>query len=286
MSRKRRTTVLASAAVALVAAAAGLVVWRTSGSDAATAPVPPHDGRFVVECTYDRSATIDPIVHFGMPGMSHLHDFFGNTSVTAGSTTESLVEGDTTCRTKQDRAAYWAPALYDGERKLDPASSDAYYRAAPGVDPATVQPFPLGLQMLGGNQFSTVEQDTAIVGFTCGTNPRRHAAPPTCSEDSALRVRVTFPDCWDGEHLASDDHVSHVARSDAAGCPDSHPVALPQLEFVVEYPFSGDPSNLRLASGETFTAHADFFNAWDPDKLAGEVRLCINADVVCGVAHL
>lgn len=97
---------------------------------------------------------------------------------------------------------------------------------------------------------------------------------------------MTFPDCWDGENVDSDDHKSHMAHSGPDGCPDDHPVAVPELEFVVEYPFWGDPSGLRLASGETFTAHADFFNAWDEEKLAGEIRLCIHADVVCGVPQL
>lgn len=290
---RRRTVVVAAAAIALVAVAAAVALTRPSSSgssgssDEDAGPVPPHQGRFVVECSWSHAAPADPIVHYGMEGMSHLHEFFGAVGVNASTTVDDLVEADTTCRNKEDRASYWAPALYDGDRRIEPSGSNAYYRAAPGVDPATVVPFPLGLKMLGGDQFSTEEQDTAIVGWSCGFNPRRHAAPPDCGEGSPLRVRITYPDCWDGERLDDPiDHTSHMAYSDADGCPDSHPVAVPQLEFIIEYPFHGDASSLRLASGETFTAHADFFNAWDPEALATDVRYCINADVVCGVAQL
>lgn len=287
---RRHPVLLISVVVALVVAATGVAVWRTSGTGGderdAAAPVGPSEGRFVVECEFSRSAPNDPIVHYGMTNMAHMHDFFGSTVVDAWTTTEDLVAGDTTCRTKQDRASYWAPALYDGDRKIDPAGSNAYYRAPPGVDPATVQPFPLGLKVVAGNQFSPGEQSTDIVGFSCGFNPRRSASPPDCGEGSPLRLRVTYPGCWDGERLDSEDHQSHMAYSGPQGCPDDHPVPVPELEFVIEYPFWGDASNLRIASGETFTAHADFFNAWDEETLAREVRACINADVVCGTAQL
>jgi len=94
-------------------------------------------------------------------------------------------------------------------------------------------------------------------------------------------MQVVFPDCWDGEHLDSADHRSHLARSTASGCPADHPVALPQLEFHVKYPLPEDLSDLRLASGSLLTGHADFLNAWDPDKLADEVRYCIHEDAYC-----
>jgi hypothetical protein len=233
-------------------------------------PVPPHDGRFVVECTHSHSAPDDPIVLPGQPGASHLHDFFGNVATDAHSTAADLVGGDTTCRTRQDAAAYWAPAVFDGDRQVRARSSDSYYRAAPGVDPAEVEPFPLGLMMISED-----------AGWTCASGGPRQAVPPACS--GTLALRVLFPDCWDGHHLDSADHRAHVAASDGGGCPSSHPVALPQLEFVVAYEFSGDPSGLRLASGSVATAHADFLNAWDPEKLASEVRYCIRGDAVCGV---
>ena len=72
-----------------------------------------------------------------------------------------------------------------------------------------------------------------------------------------------------------------MARWTGSGYPGSHPVALPQLEFHVQYPLPTDMSDLHLASGSLLTGHADFFNAWDPDKLASEVEYCIGQDAYC-----
>ena len=271
--------------VVLLGVAITVIALRvTTGDDAEAAQLPPHQGRFVVECVYSHSAPDDPIVFPDEPGQSHLHDFFGNTSADAFSTTESLVGGDTTCATTQDAASYWAPALFADGEKVDPGSSDAYYRAAPGVDPADVEPYPVGLRMISGDSMSTEPQSTDVVGFSCSRQQVRSTTPRECAPGAPMTLRVVFPDCWDTRNLDSEDHKSHMAFSDNDGCPSSHPQPLPQLEFAISYDFDGDLEDLRLASGPPETAHADFFNAWDPDKLAEEVRYCINLDVYCSAA--
>ncbi len=110
---------------------------------------------------------------------------------------------------------------------------------------------------------------------------------PTCP-GTKLEVLIRFPDCWDGTHLDSADHMSHVAYSDPdrrgsvyRTCPRSHPVAIPKLAIEVRYPTVGGPG-VSLASGLGYTAHADFFNAWDPETFARLVRDCLNADGYCG----
>ena len=50
------------------------------------------------------------------------------------------------------------------------------------------------------------------------------------------------------------------------------------------YPIRGPGHDLKLASGETGTAHADFFNAWEPEALQREIESCLHREVVCGVA--
>ena len=72
-----------------------------------------------------------------------------------------------------------------------------------------------------------------------------------------------------------------MAHSTDQGCPGSHPVALPQLEFHVEYPAPDPDAEMHLASGDLVPPHADFFNAWEPDKLANEVESCIHRDAYC-----
>ncbi len=268
-----------------VAAVVAVLATGCSGGVLAGPPtdLPAHRGQVVVECAWSHAAPDDPIVLPGQAGASHLHEFFGNTAIDASSTTEAFATGDTTCETKADRAAYWVPALLDAEgRRVEPTRLDAYYRVAPGVDPADVVPYPFGLEMIAGDANAERDQPTGIVGWSCSANPRRSAEPPACT--GQLRLRVTFPDCWDAETLEHDGDGDHVAYSRRDGCPASHPLAMPQLEVVIRYPISGDPAGLSLSAGPIHTAHSDFWNLWDPEALAREVSRCLVADVVCGTA--
>lgn len=239
--------------------------------------------QFVVECGFSHAAQDDPIVFPGQPGRSHLHVFFGNTHVDAATTAAELVGGTTTCDQQLDTAAYWAPALLRGDLVLTPVKSTAYYRPGLGVDPASVQPFPPGLLMVAGNAGTTHAQPVSIVAWTCGTGIARDVTPPPCPEGRDLRLVVTFPDCWDGAHLDSPDHHAHVAYSSHGRCPEGYPVPVPQLQFSVEYPVTGDPTGLLLASGGLLTGHADFMNGWNQAKLEQEVDLCLHPALVCGV---
>ena len=72
-----------------------------------------YDGAmFAASCPFSHSASDDPIVFPGRPGLSHRHDFFGSTVTDADSTARRLrAAGTTTCDLAGDTAAYWAPAL-------------------------------------------------------------------------------------------------------------------------------------------------------------------------------
>src|SRR5262249_44453555 len=99
-------------------------------------------GQFVVECELDHLGSDDPIVHPGMAGMSHLHQFFGAVGVTADSHADELEGGATTCDQSADTAAYWAPVLLDNGEPVKAMRSVAYYRAGEGVAPKDVSDFP------------------------------------------------------------------------------------------------------------------------------------------------
>ena len=306
MIRRRRPSALVAAVVAVLALVAGAAACGDDGDGADRAadgeaasvvpgvsPVrlsptePGPQGRvpqFVVECAYSHSGPNDPIVHPNHAGRSHLHQFFGNTTTDATSTAESLGRGGTSCDQHLDLASYWAPALLDRGAEVVPVKAVAYYRPGVGVDPATVEAYPYGLKMLGGDQVAAEPQSLDVVAWSCGTGSERSATPPTCPEGRPLRVAISFPDCWDGENLDSADHVTHVARSEGGACPDSHPVVMPQLLLTITYPITGDGHELSLASRSVLTGHADFFNAWDEDKLRTEVSSCIHRGLTCGVA--
>lgn len=240
--------------------------------------------QFVIDCEFSHLAADDPIVYPGESGASHLHAFFGNTTTNADSTTADLVGGPTTCDQSLDAAAYWVPTLLRDGEPLEPVKSTAYYRPGIDVKPSTVQAFPAGLVMIAGNAGADEPQPVSIVAWSCGAGIERSVLPPTCAQDRQLRLLVTFPDCWDGKRLDSDDHHAHVAYSSKGRCPETHPVPVPQLQFSVEYPAWGDPQGLMLASGGLLSGHADFMNGWDQRRLETEVRLCLHREVVCGVA--
>ena len=139
-----------------------------------------------------------------------------------------------------------------GPRPCSPTarrSTLAPRRLLPGVDPADVEPYPVGLRMISGDSMSTEPQFTEGVGFSCSRQQVRSTTPRECAPGAPMTLRVVFPDCWDTRNLDSEDHKSHMAFSDNDGCPSSHPQPLPQLEFVISYDFDGDLDDLRLASG-------------------------------------
>ena len=221
----------------------------------------------------------DPIVWFGQADRSHRHDFYGSTLTGDSSTAEQLEGSPTTCNKPGDSAAYWQPTLYDDGRPVEPVQIQAYYRVAPGIEPTDVRPFPSGLTLIAGDALATTPQHGEAAGWTCGTRTALTPAPTECSPTAPLHMVLTFPDCWDGTNLNSADHRSHATYSRDGACPADHPVSVPQLTVAVKYPISGPGHDLTLASGNVYSAHGDFLNAWDPDALRREVEHCLHRDV-------
>ena len=285
---------LSTLALLLVAATTACAPTSTTAREATTqrvddGPDPLRVGpqgniaQFVVECGLSHYAYDDPIVHPFHAGLSHLHQFFGNTEVGSVPEYDDVIGAGTSCEQAKDTASYWAPALLasDGTR-IESLGLTAYYRPGSGVDPASVEPYPAGLMIVGGDAAADEPQPTDVVAWSCGTGPKRDVEPPKCPAGSSLRMLVKFPDCWDGVDVDGDSGIGHMEYSDG-GCPGSHPTPLPQLLIAIDYP-PVDPHGLSLASGSILTGHADFWNVWDQDKLVDEVALCINRDLVCGVS--
>ncbi len=240
--------------------------------------------QFVVECAYSHSGPNDPIVHPNHAGRSHLHQFFGNTTTDATSTAESLAGGATTCDQHLDLASYWAPALLDHGAEVVPVKAVAYYRPGVGVDPTTVEPYPYGLKMLGGDQAAAEPQSLDVVAWSCGTGSERSATPPTCPEGAPAAGGDQLPRLLGRREPRQ--RRPRLARGPQRGrrLPDVAPgrdAAAPADDHL---PVTGDGHDLSLASGSVLTGHADFFNAWDEDKLRTEVSSCIHRGLTCGVA--
>jgi len=240
--------------------------------------------QFVVECDLSHTAPDDPIVLPGNPGASHLHEFFGSHDTDAFSTGESLLGTDTSCQNKADTAAYWVPALFNGDERVVPDELIAYYRTGVGVEASQVKAWPVGLNMLAGDPGAEEPQSVGVVGWTCGASDHLTVLPRDCSPRAPLALRLTFPDCWDGENLDSADHRGHTAYSDNGSCPSTHPVHIVQLILALRYDFDADPSGLRLASGSMITGHGDVMNGWSRDELEHLTALCLDRGEICGIS--
>ena len=235
------------------------------------------------QCEVSHIGFDDPIVLPWQPGASHQHQFFGNAETNSDPGYERMSGADTSCDQALDTASYWSPTLLDADgTRIDAEQLTAYYRPGQGVDPADVVAYPPGFMMVAGSSAADEPQGQDVIAWSCGSGAQRADTPPECSSETTLRLWITFPDCWDSSRLTSFGSGAHVRYSDD-GCPASHPVALPQLQMAIDFPPVA-PDGLALSSGAIHSAHADFWNTWDQDKLEREVAVCLNRDLVCGLS--
>jgi len=148
-----------------------------------------------VFCSYSNSLKDDPIVKPAQPGASHLHDFFGNKSVTAFSTYSSMSTGGSSCPFADDRAGYWAPALFaDGHQVLPGTGRDLLNGHRLQIK---VRYFVTAAQAAGVTYSSIPADLRMIVGVSIATTPAENPSLGTemwwgCShdEDRALGLRL------------------------------------------------------------------------------------------------
>ena len=249
---------------------------------------PSGKGEFIATCPFSHRATEDPIVAPGNTSFWHEHDFFGNTDTNASSTPDALLGQDTTCTPAFDATGYWVPTLLKAGVPQDPVAGDFFYHVLAPQDPAKVQPFPAGLIMIAGSAGATAPQPAYIERWSCVGTSTTSATIPDCGSGNNLKLTLNFPECWDGVHLDSADHKSHLAYAQGASCPADHPKLLPQLVFELQWAVSG--AGVTVSSDHTMsgtdvtpglTAHGDFMNGWDPEIMQQRVTHCLAAAVIC-----
>jgi hypothetical protein len=267
-------------AVTLTAGVAGALVLSTLPAQAqpgdrnGNGRTVGNGGGLAVSCGFSHADSADPIVMPGHAGMSHLHEFFGNTTTDENSTGASLLTGSTTCDDRRDLSAYWVPALYQDGVRVAPVGARVRYEGRGG----RVTAFPAGFMAVSGRTDQTAAWGCATPGQrpVFGTSA---ASVPVCSGASQLVAQITFPQCWDGTSLDSANHISHlVFATEFAGqapvCPADHPVQVPKVVIEVRYPGAATGgAGVTLASGAASTLHADIFEAWTgtslQDRLGG-----------------
>lgn len=260
---------------------------------------PSDIGAFRIPCEPSHFAFDDPIVYPGKPGASHLHMFFGNTNTSASSTTLSIANsGNSSCAGGiANRTAYWVPALIDGKGNVVlPSSAIFYYKTGYlGIKPSEVKAMPAGLRMIAGDGKLNSAQgqghwgcDEVYIGHK--DSILEVINDPRCGPGNHVTMGIDFPQCWDGKNLDSPNHKSHMTNPVSGSCPASHPVAIPVISFNVRFliPPSG-AADWHLSSdmydyatkGGGFSAHADWWNGWNPDIEQTWITHCENASKDC-----
>ncbi|MET7402383.1 DUF1996 domain-containing protein [Dactylosporangium sp. NPDC005572] len=245
---------------------------------------------FNATCTYSHSLKDDPIVFPNLPGASHMHSFLGNRSTSASSTADTLLaNAGTSCAPAPDLSAYWVPTLYERGVAVEPKGVVVYYGSRLSDSSKTV-PFPQGFRMIAGD--AKLQQPTpagSVNQFYCagpGGEAGRSADGnwPRCAPGATLMFQLVFQDCWDGTHLDSPDHRSHVAYSYTGTCGGAFPVAIPSISFVIAYPTSGSADGFTLSSGMASSFHGDSFLAWENTAQAKRVKNCVVQKAKCNTA--
>jgi len=251
-------------------------------------------GQWAAECGWSHQGQYDPTVFPGQPGMSHLHEFFGLRDVTSTlgvRQIESALRNPEkhTCLLAGDGSSYWAPALYQNGRHIQPSTAFAYYKSPPAA--GFIEPYPIGLEMIAKVAPANSPQVKNITWYCDwdSTNSGPLQNPPPCglieprgqpggsTLRDQLRLEIRFPSCWNGR-LA----LGSVIYPAQGHCPNAYRRLLPELQLNIMYPVRFPASGLSLASGSIITAHADFVNGW-PVKLQRQlINKCLNAGRDCG----
>jgi hypothetical protein len=233
-------------------------------------------------------------------GAQHVHDYVGNLSTDAFSDDDSLHRAGTTCDRDNKSTFFW-PVLRATDQRGDDADEDGG-----GLDgnfgrilrPATVDlrflgnpkqkvvPMPDDLTIIMGDaKARTNGEKNANAQWTCtGFENRITDKYPLCPAGSRLVRILEFPSCWDGEHLDSKDHRSHVVYPDEDGRCDRGFKPIPRLRVTLTF----DRPNGRNFAVDTFpdqkhdprTDHSDFMNI-APDSVLDLAADCINSGRNC-----
>lgn len=250
---------------------------------------------FRLDCEFSHMNYDDVIVKPGQPGEAHLHQYYGNTDVDAFSTNNSIINsGNSTCAGGiANRSAYWVPAMIDSRtnKPIKPGRGTMYYKTGFwGTFPQNSVAPPNGLRIIAGDATESGPEANKYASkteFFCtapndlaGPFNSGQALPTDCSAGDILRMRVAFPNCWDGRNLDSADHKSHMAYSrdfggslnNRTGCPASHPVQIPTMTINADWPVRNpaDVRHWRLSSDmydrsipAGYSAHGDWIVGWD-----------------------
>ncbi len=254
------------------------------------------EGQFRVACEISHMNEDDPLVLPGKPGASHLHSYFGNNNVDAftkydpSDPTSLTNKGGGTCNGFElNRTAYVVPTMLDGKGNyINPASIIVYYKSH---NPDIVDVIPQGLQMIAGNpQGGGSFEPSDRLYWACGVSGEAQNSPKQdqihdCA-GGTLNATIQFPNCWDGENLASSDFTSHLAWMENYTCPASHRVHIPQVSVLLYFEDAQNTDGWYLSSDHAgdkpgSSLHSDWWGGWNKDVAEFVGEKCISSGMSC-----
>jgi hypothetical protein len=196
-------------------------------------------------------------VDYIFPNNTHRHHRFAGRPATATSTYAELqANTNTSCLTPEYTPEDWFPKIWHGPNQ-DPVSVrkvNVYYRGDGGV---TTAPIPDGAQLVGN-------ESNGDVDFRCGGegDPVIEEAVDLygCTKDQ-FRIRITFPECWDGNGL----EPQHFSEPSGTRCPAAFPERLNEARMAIHYdtPSRGVQKPIVVSSNQgrspISTMHGDIF---------------------------
>lgn len=242
---------------------------------ASTASADPLNGSILISCNPASTGQVDPIVSWGVSPSDHIHAFFGSDHASASTTLPQMFAGGTSCDVKSDKSLYWVPAIVKPDGTIVyPTRSSFYYRAANRGVPIT--PFPPGLRFVSGNP-NNLSRYTSAARWQCSGQPAQLSIPASCPTGGGVQETQYVSPCWDGLDLgpgggghAAITGTQHMANAPTGSdgrphCPASHPINLPSLQFIINWPAAAPGGRLTsddLGADPGASAHVDFYNGW------------------------
>lgn len=302
--------------------------WGTGAVPGAYAA---DEGAFRFTCGGDgKLAKDDPLVHFDKPGASHLHQVWGNDQFNSRTTPADLASSAVTnCNVTPyslNRSSYWMPALVNETGDvIRPELVAVYYKrktaSSAYCNPASPQfigtciGLPSQIRYVFGWDMTKPTATVQGASWYCTGGTGEHfrdldaVFASGCKAGDTLVANTLAQNCWDGKHLDSPDHRSHVAYGDYSRgdgiyrCPTTHPYLIPQEEnkamFKVTAEMIGTRSDgtrysrVRLASDAMLpgakpgsTLHADYIEAWVSTAKKMWMDNCIEKALNCSGGDL
>jgi len=220
-------------------------------------PVHLNETKIRMRVMMNQVGRFDPKVFPGQPNTGHVHTFMGGCGLNPYTTNIQDVTTSTYQGGALVKSVFWSPTpiiQYTGEM-LKHSGTVIYYLGGSDINdldlsnPNIFQHIPDGFFMITGS--GAVDEISSQTEYATNCFPRAGSSDtgqynigkaifPDCNEGDGISIKIPYPQCWDGVHLDSSDHKSHVhfkltaAQRNALPaderlanfCPITHPIRI------------------------------------------------------------